>query len=667
MSATTIIFAKPTGSSHPLDALPRPLPATPLEAADARATIESLVGRVGRVLARRPSVSLAVATLWICALSWLAAFQLQFEGAIPSSSSAFMIRALPLVVLLKGIVLWMSGVFRIVWAYVGIADLFVILRAVLLMLAASYGVGAAFSPGHAVPKTVCMLDAGLTFIGISGLFVTLRTLREARRSKQRSGSPRERVMIAGAGDAGEILLRELQWKFAGTHEVVGFVDDAPEKQGARLRGVPVLGGIDEVADLAVKRDVSQVLIAVPTAGGSLIRRITKAATGAKIRVQVLPGVGQLLGRSALLPQLRNVSIEDLLRRESVEHEVNKVSEFIRGKTIVVTGAAGSIGSQLCRQILGHEPARLVVVDWAETPLHELLLEIKSGSNEPVVVSEMGDVTDEVRVREIFKRHAPDLVFHAAALKHVPMCESHVREAIRVNVGGTRIVARAALEAGAQRFVLISTDKAVNPSSVMGATKRVAEILLQKLEAEGGPTRFIAVRFGNVLGSNGSVIPLFRRQLAEGGPLTVTHPDMRRYFMAIPEAVGLVLHAAYLGRGGDLYELDMGEPVRIVDLAEDLIRLSGLVPGRDVKIEFTGMRPGEKLFEELYFSAEKVHPTAHPRIFCLRAEKMPEKDGAALLCLNHLTKFPRATDPVLAGLRDELVRMLGPAQREGSLA
>jgi FlaA1/EpsC-like NDP-sugar epimerase len=429
----------------------------------------------------------------------------------------------------------------------------------------------------------------------------------------------------------------------------------------------VLGRIDDLGELASKHDVSQVLIAVPTAGGSLIRRITRAATEAKLRVQVLPGIGQLIGRSALMPQLRNVSIEDLLRRESVEHEVHKVSGFLRGKVILVTGAAGSIGSQLCRQILCHEPARLVVVDWAETPLHDLLLEIKTGTNESVVVSEMGDVTDAVRIGQIFAKHKPDLVFHAAALKHVPMCESHVREAIRVNVGGTRIVAQTALQYGAQRFVLISTDKAVNPSSVMGATKRVAEVLLQKLEARGGPTRFIAVRFGNVLGSNGSVIPLFRRQLLEGGPLTVTHPDMRRYFMAIPEAVGLVLHAAYLGRGGDLFELDMGEPVKIVDLAEDLIRLSGLVPGKDVKIEFTGMRPGEKLFEELYFSAEKVHPTAHPRIFCLRAEKMPEKDGAVLRCLNHLNMFPRGTDPVLAGLRDDLVQMIGPTLREGSLA
>jgi FlaA1/EpsC-like NDP-sugar epimerase len=518
-----------------------------------------------------------------------------------------------------------------------------------------------------MPRTVAVLDAGLTFLGVCGLFVSLRSLREARRSRRRGGAPRERLLIAGAGDAGEILLRELQWKFSGTHEVVGFADDAPEKQGARLRGVPVVGRIDDLGELAGKLDISQVLIAVPSAGGALIRTITRAATEAKFRVQVLPGVGQLLGRSALMPQLRDVSIEDLLRRDASDHGVHQVSELLRGKSVLVTGAAGSIGSQLCRQILCHEPAKLVVVDWAETPLHDLLLELKKGTNEPVVVSEMGDVTDAVRVRQIFAKHAPDLVFHAAALKHVPMCESHVREAIRVNVGGTRVVARAALESGAQRFVLISTDKAVNPSSVMGATKRVAEILLQKLEARGGPTRFVAVRFGNVLGSNGSVIPLFRRQLAAGGPLTVTHPEMRRYFMAIPEAVGLVLHAAVLGRGGDLFELDMGDPVRIVDLAEDLIRLSGLVPGKDVKIEFTGMRPGEKLFEELYFSAEKVHPTAHPRIFCLRAERMPEKDGALMLCLSHLTKVPRRTDPVLADLKDELVQMIGPTMREGSVA
>ena len=657
MSATTIILSKSQASSAQIDAL-RPPPTRRIVA-----TPEEM----GREVARRVALHVPAAMVMIAALAWVAAFFVQFDFMVPSRTASFMIRALPVVLLLKAVVLWMTGVFRIVWAYVGIADLFTILRASLVMTAASYGICAALAPQAGLPRTIALLDGGLTLLGIAGLLISLRAFREARRSRKRDASPRERVLIVGAGDAGEILLRELQWKFSPTHEVVGFVDDAPDKQGARLRGVPVLGGIDRIREIAARHEAGRVLIAVPSAGGALIRRITSAVAPSGVRVQVLPGIGQLIGRAALLPQLRNVSIDDLLRRDAVEHEVGKVSAYLKGKVVLVTGAAGSIGSQLCRQILCHEPARLVVVDWAETPLHDLLLEIRAGTNEKVVVSEMGDVTDSVRIAQIFSRHSPDIVFHAAALKHVPMCEAHGREAIRVNVGGTRTVAETALAFGVQRFVLISTDKAVNPSSVMGATKRVAEILLQTLEARGGPTRFIAVRFGNVLGSNGSVLNLFRAQIAKGGPLTVTHPDMRRYFMAIPEAVGLVLHAAVLGRGGDLFELDMGKPVRIVDLAEDLIRLSGLVPGKDIRIEYSGVRPGEKLFEELYFSAEKVHPTAHPRIFCLRAEKPPEKDGAVVLCLRHLDALPRDSDPVLARLRDDLVQMVAPAKREGSLA
>jgi FlaA1/EpsC-like NDP-sugar epimerase len=512
-----------------------------------------------------------------------------------------------------------------------------------------------------------VLDAVLTFLGTAGVLVASRAVREARRRGEQGRAPRDRVLIAGAGDAGDLLLRELQWKFGRTHEVVGFLDDSPEKVGASLRGVPVLGRTTDLEPLARRLGVGQVLVAIPSAGGGLLRRVSAAAAPLGIRVQLLPAVGQLIGRSALFPQLRRVSIEDLLRRSAVVDEAARIADFLRAKTILVTGAAGSIGSQLCRQILAHDPARLVVVDWAETPLHDLLLELRRGAGESRIVSEMGDVTDAARVRQIFADYRPDAVFHAAALKHVPMCEAHAREAIRVNVGGTRLMAEAAIASGARHFVLISTDKAVNPSSVMGATKRVAEILLQKLGPRAGDTQFVAVRFGNVLGSNGSVIPLFRRQLAEGGPLTVTHPEMRRYFMAISEAVGLVLHAACLGRGGDLFELDMGEPIRIVDLAEDLIRLSGLEPGKDVRIEFTGMRPGEKLFEELYFSAEKVVPTSHPRIFCLRTEQVADQEAAVHMCLRHLKTALRGGDPVLAAIRGDLERILGAGEREGSLA
>jgi FlaA1/EpsC-like NDP-sugar epimerase len=323
-----------------------------------------------------------------------------------------------------------------------------------------------------------------------------------------------------------------------------------------------------------------------------------------------------------------VAVEDLLRREPVALDQAGLAAFLGGKTVLVTGAAGSIGSELCRQVLGFKPKRLVAVDIAETPLHALALELRPKAGESGLAFELADVTSRARVDALLAAHRPEVVFHAAALKHVPILEEHPREAVRVNLGGTRNVAEASLAAGVAAFVLISTDKAVNPTSVMGSTKRLAELLVGHLSRAGGPTRFVAVRFGNVLGSNGSVLPVFREQLARGGPLTVTHPEMRRYFMTIPEAVQLVLQAALLGAGGEVLVLDMGEPVKIVDLAEDLIRLSGLVPGTDVKIEFTGMRPGEKLFEELKLTAEDVLPTPHAKIFRLRAGgELPVADSA----------------------------------------
>jgi len=330
--------------------------------------------------------------------------------------------------------------------------------------------------------------------------------------------------------------------------------------------------------------------------------------------------------------------------------------------VLVTGAAGSIGSELCRQILRYGPRRLVTLDWAETPLHDLMLELKTGKNQDVVIPELGDVTDAVRVRGVFAEHAPDVVFHAAALKHVPVCEDHPREAIRVNVGGTRTVAEEAAVSGSSLFVMISTDKAVNPSSVMGSTKRAAELVIQCLNGEAPFTRFTAVRFGNVLGSNGSVLNIFRGQLERGEPLTVTHPEMRRYFMTIPEAVQLVLQAAIQGQGGEVLELDMGEPVKILDLAEDFIRLSGLRPGRDVKINFTGVRPGEKLFEELYLSSETVVPTSHPKVFRLKTSENFKPDPAVRLCLDRLGPVDPAGDPVLARLKEDFEDLLEGRER-----
>jgi FlaA1/EpsC-like NDP-sugar epimerase len=597
----------------------------------------------------------------VLSLAWVLAFWIRFEFDVPAPFRPFMLWSLPSVLAFKSGFLGAAGVFRILWAYVGLPDLRAILRASAGACLALYVLNEALLPVGFVSGGVVVLDGLLTFLGVGGLYAALRTFREAGpRARSRRGPAAERLLIVGAGDAGETLLRELERHRAGEVEVVGFVDDDARKQGRRLRGVPVLGRLSEARAIARARGVRTVYVAVPGADGALFRRIAGPLLREGVAVRALPPIGDLSTASRFLPQLREVAVEDLLRRPPVRLDSEKISGFIRGKSVLVTGAAGSIGSELCRQVLGHRPSRLVALDCAETPLHDLLLELRAGS----VCPELGDVTDFSRIRTVFEAHRPQLIFHAAALKHVPVCEASPREAVRVNVGGTRNVAEAALRARAEYFGLVSTDKAVNPSSVMGATKRAAELVIQR--RNGGATRFIAVRFGNVLGSNGSVLKIFRAQLARGGPLTVTHPEMRRYFMTIPEAVQLVLQAALLGQGGEVFELDMGSPVRIVDLAEDLIRLSGMVPGRDVRIEFTGVRPGEKLFEELYFDSELVQPTCHPKVFRLKpgANAADKPDPALPLCLDRLGPVDEAAEPALAGLRDELLRLLKGSVAEG---
>ena len=608
--------------------------------------------RVRRLTRGRPHLLVALGTLTTAALAWVLAFAVRYEFRPPPSAQQVLLFSLPFVLLLKVLAFAACGVFRILWVYVGLHDLAMLFRAAA---AASLVIGAgswALLDEGVVPRSVVVLDGLLTFMGVGGYYALLRFLREESPRREPRTAPAERILIVGAGDTGDTLLRELQRNVPAAVEVMGFVDDDPEKEGRLLRGVPVLGGLSRLGEIARRLRVKKAFIAVPRAAGAQLRRLVSKVLDAGLEAKILPPVGTLSSSGGFLPQLRDVSIDDLLRRAPVSLDEGRISELIRGKTVLVTGAAGSIGSELCRQIVQYEPAKLVALDWAETPLHDVLLRLKTGAQERKVVSELADVTDAVRVDGLFARHRPQIVFHAAALTHVPMCEWHVREALRVNVGGTRTIADAARRTGAAKLVLISTDKAVNPSSLMGASKRVAELLLQRLDA-GGATRFSAVRFGNVLGSNGSVVPVFKAQLARGGPLTVTHPDMRRYFMTIPEAVQLVLQAAVLGRGGEIFELDMGEPVRIVDLAEDLIRLSGLVPGRDIRIEFTGVRPGEKLFEELYLDSEKLVPTGHPKVFCLKGGDTALPDPAVRMCLERLRTLEEGEDAVLGRLRDEI--------------
>jgi len=610
-----------------------------------------------RVTVGRPHLLVVAATLLCLGLAYVWAFLIRFELGIPSYYSFAMVHTLPFVLLVQCLVFTFLGVFRIMWAYVGIMDLLKIFRASAVSSLLLAGLNHLVLPDGFVPWSVLMLDVLLGFLVVSGLYAFLRVLREAGSRNSKARNDQESVLIVGAGDTGDALLHEIQCGLSRSTHIAGFLDDAPEKQGRSLRGVPILGRSDEAKEWARRLGVQTVYFAIPSADGATLRRIVGQLREAKLAVKVLPPLGKLSTAQGYLPQLRDVSIDDLLRRQAIRLDQSVLPAFIQGKTVLVTGAAGSIGSELCRQILQFQPGRVVLVDCAETPLHDIMLELRNGGVEQRVCSELADVTDAPRLKAIFTRHAPEIVFHAAALKHVPLCESHAREAVRVNVGGTRKVGEAAIRAGTETFILISTDKAVNPSSVMGATKRVAELVIQGLNARVATTRFAAVRFGNVLGSNGSVLGIFKAQLAKGGPLTVTHPEMRRYFMTIPEAVQLVLQAAVLAAGGEVFELDMGAPVRIVDLAEDLIRLSGLVRDVDVKIEFTGMRPGEKLFEELYLDSEKIEPTAHPQVFCLRAGEHREVEPALLLCLKSLDAAAEENDPVHLEARDQLCRIL----------
>lgn len=567
------------------------------------------------------SIGLLLGGLAVFAGSHLLAYLLRFEFDVPEWYwPGFVLRALPVVALVKLAAFYACGVQRILSAYVGISDLFRILRATALATGALAVGNFLFLRPLQAPRTVIILDGLLTFLAVAGAFAGIRALRERRHRGRHGHASAEPVFIVGAGDAGDMLLRELQ-RSAGV-KVVGFLDDEASKKGRVLRGVHVLGRIEDAGDLAEARDVRRAFVAIPSASGAELRRVVNTLLEAGLAIKVLPPQGKLSLTTGFIPQLRDVAVEDLLRREPVALDMAGLAGLLGGKTVLVTGAAGSIGSELCRQVLSFKPAALVCADISETPLHALALELRAKVAPEILRFELADVTRRERVDQLMAAHKPQVVFHAAALKHVPLLEEHPREAVRVNLGGTRNVAEAASAAGAEAFVLISTDKAVNPSSVMGSTKRLAEMLLGHLSRSGGPTRFVSVRFGNVLGSNGSVLPVFREQLARGGPLTVTHPDMRRYFMTIPEAVQLVLQAALLGTGGDVLVLDMGEPVKIVDLAEDLIRLSGLVPGVDVKVEFTGMRPGEKLFEELRLTGEDILPTPHAKIFRLRAGGAP---------------------------------------------
>lgn len=570
-----------------------------------------------RVGVRRTFIMGVHVLLWTAA--YLLAFGLRFDFNLQHQYVGQMWPWFPILLGLRVAVFWFVGLFRGMWKYSGARDLRLILMATtgstLLFLATLAALFQAF------PRSVITIEWLLAVMLVGGARFAYRTLSADRRPLPEKDTKPVRALIVGAGDAGELLLREIQRNQAGRYAVVGFVDDDPLKHHSHIHGVKVQGGVNRLPALVADHDIDEVVIAVPTATGAQMRRIVEHCKASGARFKTIPGIDQLIDGRVSMNQVRDVAIEDLLGRDPVELDMAVISAAMQGHAVMVTGAGGSIGSELCRQVCRFSPAVLLLVERTENALFHVHRELLANHPGMHMVPLIADVGDRVRMQEIFGSHRPTVVFHAAAHKHVPMMEWNPGEAVKNNVLGTRTLADLADAAGVERFVMISTDKAVNPTSVMGASKRAAEIYVQAL-SQRSRTKFVTVRFGNVLGSAGSVIPIFKEQIAAGGPVTVTHPEMKRYFMTIPEASQLVLQAGLTGNGGEIFILDMGEPVRIADLARDLITLSGLRPGEDVEIKFTGMRPGEKLFEELSVDGESADKTRHPKIFVGRFRPQP---------------------------------------------
>jgi FlaA1/EpsC-like NDP-sugar epimerase len=563
-------------------------------------------------------------------VAWMLAYWLRFNlGQIPTFFLEGALMALPLVILTQGGVFWLFGLYRGVWRFASLPDLMRIGKAVLAGTALVFFALFVFNRMQVVPRSVPALYLVLQMLLLAGPRLLYRWLKD-RRLALGAG---QRVMIVGAGRAGEMLARDMLRDPSVSYLPVVFVDDKLRRHGGEVHGVPVRGTTDAIPELAERLSVDLILLAIPSASTKEMQRLVDLCEQAGKPFRTVPQLQNLMSGQVSINQLRPVSIEDLLGRNPVELDWNGIRRALADRVVLVTGGGGSIGSELCRQIAFSRPRRLVVVDNSEFNLYRIDMELRDTHPHVAIECRLLDVTDATAVEGLFRRERPQVVFHAAAYKHVPLLEQQIRAAIRNNVLGTEVLALAADTHECEEFVLISTDKAVNPTNVMGATKRVAEILCQVLGSRSG-TRFETVRFGNVLGSAGSVVPLFHHQIGRGGPVTVTHPDIERYFMTIPEACQLIMQAAAIGRGGEIFVLDMGEPVKIAYLAEQMILLSGKIPNEEIAIEYVGLRPGEKLFEELFYESEDLAQTAHPKIRVARRGAAPrpkicEEDLAAL--------------------------------------
>ncbi len=525
--------------------------------------------------------------------------------------------------LVKPVVFYLFGLYSRLWVYASIQELKLIIVAVstssvivsLLMV-----LFRAFQILPDFPRSTLPIDWLLSMVLIGGLRLSLRIFSESQSSSSETHTGTRRVLIVGAGDAGALVVREMQKNAVLRLIPVCFLDDDKDKQKQQIHGVPVAGTINDLARIAAIKRIQEVIIAIPSASGNVIRQVTQVCQAHSIPFRTMPGIYELIGGKVNVNRLREVDISDLLRREPVHIEESKIGASLGGRRVLVTGAGGSIGREISRQVARWRPDSLILLGHGENSIFETMLEIEENFPGLALHPVIADVRDMDRLNVVFEDHRPQVVFHTAAHKHVPLMEVNIEEAITNNILGTRNVVEVSLNYGVERMVLISTDKAIRPSSVYGATKRIGEMLVLDAAHRSG-LAFSVVRFGNVLGSRGSVVPLFKRQILKGGPVTITHPDMRRYFMTIPEAVHLVLQASSMGHSGEVFVLNMGEQVRIQELAEDLIRLSGLEPNKDIDIVFTGIRPGEKLSEELWDSWAHYEPTGHPDIVLLADEDL----------------------------------------------
>jgi FlaA1/EpsC-like NDP-sugar epimerase len=601
--------------------------------------------------------TIRVAQLCGFLIAGITAFLLRFEFSIPRDMLPALWIGAGVWILVKIVVFHLYGLGHGMWRYFNTRDLLRVTKANVVASSIS-AVALMTACPFSFPRSVLIVDFLISMVFSAGLRAATRMALETSAA---TSTREDRAFIYGGGNAGALLLSEVRRNAAFGHVVCGFVDDDPAKRGMRINGVAVRGAGPDLPRLVQVHSVRSVLIAIPSATGSQMARIIQHCRQAGVSVRTMPSIAEMVAGRPVTGQIREVAVEDILGREPVELDRRRISGRLRGQVAMVTGAAGSIGSELCAQIARFEPAALIAFEISESGLFHLERGLRERFPGLRFHAEIGSVQNVERLREVFRLYTPSVVYHAAAYKHVPLMERHAVEAVENNVIGTYNVAAVAAEFGAADFVLISSDKAVRPTNVMGATKRAAELVIRALQ-NGGP-RYVSVRFGNVLGSNGSVVPIFQQQIAAGGPVTITHPEMQRYFMTIPEAAQLVLQASVMGRGGETFVLNMGAPVRIVDLARQLILLSGLNPGEDIRIEFTGIRPGEKLCEELQLSGERALPTGHEKISVFAGADLRFDE-----VMRHLTRLRNACEARdLRAVVRELEEMVGNYARGEVLA